>query len=75
MAEFRRFSELARSLQTPWHRTGRSRPRFRREITMHKLSAIGSKLAAAIGAMAITMTMLSLYFAPVMASPFPKLLA
>jgi len=42
---------------------------------MHKLSAIGSKLAAAIGAMAITMTMLSLYFAPVMASPFPKLLA
>lgn len=42
---------------------------------MRNFSKIGSNVAAAIGALAITMAMLSAYFAPVMASPIPVLLA
>jgi hypothetical protein len=44
-------------------------------MTMQKFSKIGGNIAAAIGALAITMAMLSVYFAPVMASPVPVLLA
>jgi hypothetical protein len=48
---------------------------FKRELTMRYFSKIGGNVAAAIGALAITMAMLSSYFAPVMASPIPGLLA
>ena len=42
---------------------------------MQNFSKMGGNIAAAIGALAITMAMLSAYFAPVMASPVPVLLA
>jgi hypothetical protein len=44
-------------------------------MTMQYFTKIGGNVAAAIGALAITMAMLSVYFAPVMASPVPVLLA
>jgi hypothetical protein len=45
------------------------------KMTMQQFSKIGGNVAAAIGALAITMAMLSIYFAPVMAHPVPALLA
>jgi len=42
---------------------------------MHYFSKIGGNVAAALGALAITMAIFSAYFAPVMASPVPVLLA
>lgn len=42
---------------------------------MQYFTKIGGNVAAAVGALAITMAMFSAYFAPVMASPIPALLA
>ena len=42
---------------------------------MQYFTKIGGNVAAAVGALAITVAMLSAYFAPVMASPIPALLA
>lgn len=42
---------------------------------MQNFSKIGGNVAAAMGALAITMAMLSAYFAPVMAHPVSVLLA
>jgi hypothetical protein len=42
---------------------------------MQYLTKIGGNVAAAIGALAITMAMFSAYFGPVMAAPVPVLLA
>ncbi|HTM96844.1 MAG TPA: hypothetical protein VL100_13670 [Croceibacterium sp.] len=44
-------------------------------MTMQYFAKIGGNIAAAVGALAITMAMLSVYFAPVMAHPIPALLA
>jgi len=39
------------------------------------MQKLGSNIAAAVGALAISMALFSAYFAPVMASPIPVLLA
>lgn len=42
---------------------------------MQYFSKIGGNIAAAVGALAISLAMFSAYFAPVMSAPVPALLA